>query len=161
MTISNFCWIEKLKVLSWNRNKITLFFLVYSNNWSRDDAMMPFKVNTTHKKFSTVTCNFFNWILKRKIKSGNFFRCSAMKQHLSWVYTSGFCMRLPHCVVIFNNLPWFCSIKVSNKKLQRNAENACGNRMCKRAFSLNAQTNICRTSERNLAWGSPINDVTL
>ena len=59
------------------------FFLVYTYNWSRDDAMMPFKVNTTHKKFSTVTCNFFNWILKRKINSGNFFCCSAMKQHLA------------------------------------------------------------------------------
>jgi len=31
----------------------------------------------------------------------------------------------------FFNLPWFCLINVSNKKLQRNAENACGNRMCK------------------------------
>jgi hypothetical protein len=32
---------------------------------------------------------------------------------------------------IIYNLPWFCSIKVSYKKSQRNAENACGNRMCK------------------------------
>ncbi len=53
---------------------------------------------------------------------------------LSWVYTSDFRMRLPHYVVIFYNIPWFCSIKVSNKKLRHNAENACGNRMCKRAF---------------------------
>jgi hypothetical protein len=43
-------------------------------------------------------------------------------------------MRLPHCVTIFYNLRWFCSIKVSNRKLQRNAENTCGNWMCKRAF---------------------------
>ncbi len=49
----------------------------------------------------------------------------------SWVYTSGFRMRLPHCFAFFNNLPWFCSIKVSYKKSQRNAENTCGNRMCK------------------------------
>ncbi len=43
-------------------------------------------------------------------------------------------MRLPHCSGIFYNLPWFCLIKVSNKKLQHNAENACKNRMCKRAL---------------------------
>jgi hypothetical protein len=43
-------------------------------------------------------------------------------------------MRLPHCVAIFYNLPWFCSIKVSNKKLQHNAENASGSRMCKCTF---------------------------
>ncbi len=53
---------------------------------------------------------------------------------LSWVYTSDFRMRFSHCVAIFYNLPWFSSIKVSNKKLQCNAENACGNRMCKCAF---------------------------
>jgi len=56
-------------------------------------------------------------------------------QGLSWVYTSSFRMRLPHCVAIFYNLPWFCSIKVSYKKLQCNVENACGNRMCKFAFT--------------------------
>ncbi len=27
-------------------------------------------------------------------------------------------MRLPHSIAIFYNLPWFCSIKASNKKLQ-------------------------------------------
>jgi len=43
-------------------------------------------------------------------------------------------MLLLHCIAIFYNLPWFCSIKVSNKKWQLNAENACGNWMCKRAF---------------------------
>jgi hypothetical protein len=45
-------------------------------------------------------------------------------------------IRLPHCVAIFYNLPWFSLIKVSNKKSQRNAENACGNRMCKRVLTL-------------------------
>ncbi len=35
----------------------------------------------------------------------------------------------------FYNFPWFCSIKVSYKKLQCNAENACGNRMCKCNFT--------------------------
>jgi len=45
-------------------------------------------------------------------------------------------MRLPNCVAIYYNLPWFCSIKVSNKKLQRNAENACENQICKRALTL-------------------------
>jgi len=50
---------------------------------------------------------------------------------LSLVYTSGFRMRLPHCVAIFYKLPWFCSTKVSYEKSQLNAENACGNRMCK------------------------------
>jgi len=45
-----------------------------------------------------------------------------------------FRMRLPHCIAIFYNLPWFFSIKVSSKKSQRNVENACGNRMCKRTF---------------------------
>jgi hypothetical protein len=43
-------------------------------------------------------------------------------------------MHLPHCVAIFYKLPWFCSTKVIYEKLQRNAENACRNRMCKRAF---------------------------
>jgi len=47
-------------------------------------------------------------------------------------------MRLLLCVVIFYYLPWFCSIKVSNKKLQHHAEKACGNRMCKRAFKKDA-----------------------
>jgi len=45
-------------------------------------------------------------------------------------------MPLPHCVAIFYNLPWFCSIKVSNENSQCNAENACQNRMCKRAFTI-------------------------
>jgi len=55
--------------------------------------------------------------------------------YLTWlVYTSDFRMRLPHYVAIFYNLPWFCSIKVSNKKSQPNAVNACGNRMYKCAF---------------------------
>jgi hypothetical protein len=55
---------------------------------------------------------------------------------LSLVYTSGFRMRLPHCVAIFYKLPWFCSTKVSYEKSQRNAENACGNRMCKWGFNM-------------------------
>ncbi len=46
---------------------------------------------------------------------------------LSWVYTSDFRMRWPHYVAIFYNIPWFCSIKVSYKKLQRNAETGCVN----------------------------------
>jgi len=54
---------------------------------------------------------------------------------LSWVYTFGFRTHLPHCIAIFYKLPWFCSTKVIYEKSQRNAENACGNRMCKRAFS--------------------------
>jgi hypothetical protein len=40
----------------------------------------------------------------------------------SKAYTSGFHMRLPHCVAIFYNLPWFYLIKVSSKKSQRNSE---------------------------------------
>jgi len=44
-------------------------------------------------------------------------------------------IRFPHAFTalrcIFYNLPWFCSIKVSYKKSQRNSENARGNRMCK------------------------------
>ncbi len=40
-------------------------------------------------------------------------------------------MHFPHYVANFYYLPWFCSIKVSNKKLHRNAVNACGNGMCK------------------------------
>jgi len=40
-------------------------------------------------------------------------------------------MRFPHCLAIFYNLPWFYSIKVSNKKSQRNVVNACGKWMCK------------------------------
>jgi len=43
-------------------------------------------------------------------------------------------MRLPQCVAIFYKLPWFCLTKVIYEKLQRNAENACGNRMCKRGL---------------------------
>ncbi len=53
-------------------------------------------------------------------------------------------MRLPHCVAIFYNLPWFCSI---NKKLQRNAENACGNRMCKRVFCYTLFLHQAKTSK--------------
>ncbi len=70
-----------------------------------------------------------------------------MKLVLSWVYTSGFCLRLPHCFAILYNLPWFCSIKVSNKKLQHNAENACGNRMCKHALKL-----IFFNVSKSLVW---------
>jgi len=44
-------------------------------------------------------------------------------------------MRFPHCVANFYYLPWFCSIKVSNKKSHRNAVNACGNGMCKLSFT--------------------------
>jgi len=43
-------------------------------------------------------------------------------------------MRLPHCIAIFYKLPWFCSTKVNYEKSQRNAENACGNRMCKQGL---------------------------
>jgi len=50
---------------------------------------------------------------------------------LSWVYTSGFWMRLLHCFAIFNNLPWFCSIKVSYKNCnamqKMHAETGCVN----------------------------------
>jgi len=35
----------------------------------------------------------------------------------------------------FYSLPWFCSIKVSNKKSQCDVENACGKWMCKRALT--------------------------
>ncbi len=48
-------------------------------------------------------------------------------------------MHLPLCIAIFYNLPWFCSIKGRNKKLQCNAENAWGNRMCKCAFNNNTK----------------------
>jgi len=44
-------------------------------------------------------------------------------------------MHLPHCVASFYNLPWFFSIMVSNKILQRNAVNTYGNRMCKRTLN--------------------------
>jgi hypothetical protein len=57
-------------------------------------------------------------------------------------------MCLPRCVAIFYNLSWFCSIKVSNKKLQCNAENACGNRMCKR-YSRTAVYDHYRQSKRS------------
>jgi len=56
------------------------------------------------------------------------------KSLLSWVCTSGFHMRFPHCVVIFYNLPWLSKTKVSYKKSQCNAVNVCGNRMCKLSF---------------------------
>jgi len=54
-------------------------------------------------------------------------------------------MHLPHCVAIFYNLPWFCSIKVSNKKLQHNSEKAWGNWMCKRALgdAFEREESIC------------------
>ncbi len=57
------------------------------------------------------------------------------RSNLSWVYTSSLHLRYPHCVAIFYNLPWFWSIKVSNKKSQCNAENACGNQICKHALN--------------------------
>jgi len=44
-------------------------------------------------------------------------------------------MRLPHCVAIFYKILWFRSTNVIYEKLQRNAENACGNRMCKQALT--------------------------
>jgi len=69
---------------------------------------------------------------------------------LSWVYTSGFLMHLPHCIAIFYNLPWFWSIKVSNKKSQRNAENTCKNQMCKRAFRNNPELSEKTKSLKNL-----------
>jgi len=56
---------------------------------------------------------------------------SNAKQALRRVYTSSFRMRFPHCVAIFYNLPWLSKTKISNNKLQRNAVNTCGNRMCK------------------------------
>ncbi len=49
---------------------------------------------------------------------------------LLWhVYTSGFRMRFLHCVAISYYLPRFCSIKVSNKRLQCNEENECRNQV--------------------------------
>jgi hypothetical protein len=42
-----------------------------------------------------------------------------MSEDWSQVYTSGFRMRLLHCIAIFNYLPWFCSTKVSNKKCNK------------------------------------------
>jgi len=67
--------------------------------------------------------------------------CAILSSHtmtttlLRRVYTSGFRMRFPHCIAIFYYLPWLSKIKVSYKKLQRNAVNACGNRMCKLSFT--------------------------
>jgi len=62
---------------------------------------------------------------------------------LSWVYTSSFRMHLLHCVAIFYKIPWFCSTMVIYEKLQCNAEKACGNRMCKRAFKYLKQYLFC------------------
>jgi len=56
-------------------------------------------------------------------------------QRQSLVYTSGFRMCLLHCIAIFYNLTWFCSIKVSKIKLQCNVEKTCRNRVCKCTLS--------------------------
>jgi len=50
---------------------------------------------------------------------------------LRLVYTSGFCMRFPHCIAIFHKLPRLSKTKVFYEKLQLSSVNACGNRMCK------------------------------
>jgi len=64
-----------------------------------------------------------------------------------YVFKAEFTHTVSACVYrialrFFYSIPWFCSIKVSNKKLQCNAENACGNQMCKRAFRGNPITNL-------------------
>ncbi len=48
-------------------------------------------------------------------------------------------MHLQHCDAIFYYLPWLSKTKVSNKNLQCNVENACGNRMCKRALRVKSK----------------------
>ncbi len=66
----------------------------------------------------------------------------------NWIFNcfisipKGSLVRLPFCILIHvifcrKIWPWFCSIKISNKKSQCNAENPWGNRMCKHAFSDN------------------------
>ncbi len=47
------------------------------------------------------------------------------------IYTSGFCMHLPHCVAIFNNLTWFAQsrqvIKNCNAMRKTHVETECVN----------------------------------
>ncbi len=81
-----------------------------------------------------LTDNKVTTILSIRIMK-SFWRDRLVTPSLSWVYTSGFRMRLLHCVAIVYNLPWFCSIKISCKKLQCNVENSCRNRMCKCTLS--------------------------
>jgi hypothetical protein len=91
--------------------------------------------------------NFF--LSKRKMKQ---ILKAVIFETLSWVYTYGFRMCLVHCVAIFCNLPWYYSSKVSNKKLQRNAENACRNRMTCVKAALN--TYVCKNLRSNFLKSS-------
>jgi len=52
-------------------------------------------------------------------------------------------MCLLHCVAIFYNLPWFFSIKVSNKKSHRNVENSCGVNLPQTNISISKTHDTC------------------
>jgi len=108
--------------------------LIYSDWWSfymwihyiRAYFWSPYLSHITRSTCTKIflKLNLLDWI-------GSYSNISP----LSLVYTSGFHMRLPHCIVIFHNLPWLSKTKVIYKKLQHNAVNAYGNRMCKQGFN--------------------------
>jgi hypothetical protein len=119
-------WATFFRLLSiWLEPKTELLCL--SNSFTNDRTQTSRRPTSTRfialKVANTIKCVYF--------------------QMESWVYTSGFPMHLPHCVAVFYNLPWFCSIEVNYKKLQFNAENACGNRMCKKALSYRSRIASC------------------
>jgi len=116
---------------------------VYYTRWQQ----FWFILTHAKKKFRSLTKN---WIkIKNTLVNVYWFFCIPEKMSnqtinnpraltrtvLRPVYTSGFHMRFLHCVAIFDNLPWLSKTKVSYKKLQRNAVNKFGNRMCKLSFS--------------------------
>jgi len=50
----------------------------------------------------------------------------------------------------FYNLPWLSKTKVSYKKSQRNAVNACENRMCKLSFTLTYHQTCKKSFEKTM-----------
>ncbi len=113
--------IQGFRIINLNHSSKTFFFFL-KNKKNKKSLKRRQKPNKVSRLF----------IVTEKSKKKVFLHSYVYTfMHLSWVYTSSFCMRFRHCVAIFHYLPWLSKTKVSYKKLQCNAVNPCRNRMCK------------------------------
>ena len=76
--------------------------------------------------------NHSQYVKEKKCKKCQLMLLTTVDAHLSIPFPHAFSAL--HCV--FYYLPWLAQIKVSNKKTQRNAVNACVNRMLQLDFIL-------------------------
>jgi len=116
------------------------------------------KIQVYEQKKSTKACfQSLPWLVIEICGSKLSFYCNIVGKNVSCDVglKAGLHIQFPHCIVIFCYLPWLCKTKVSYKKSQSNAVNACGNRVCQLSLnvallkSCNIIINLSRLSFRN------------